>query len=841
MKLIDPVAQSFYVDKPSGIFATSIDLFFFSKDTEAPVTVQLRSMKLGVPSEVIYPYSEVTLDSFQVNVSSDASIPTRFTFNSPVYLSGEQFHAIVITSVSDAYSVYISRLGEQNFVPVDSEQTTNDIIVTKQRSSGSLFKSQNAVTWSSSDFEDLKFKLYRANFNSSGNINFYNPSLEVGNNQIANLLQDSLETFSNKIRIGIGTTVQDTGLTIGNTIIQQNSTGRGNYVGSAGTASGTLGIINAGVGYTPASGSFTFNNVSLTSITGNGRNATANITITDGKVVSLGATIVSGGTGYLVGDVLTSSQIGVSSLGRNLRLSVNNISGINELILDNVEGEFITGSGNIIKYINNAGVTTTLNSAVGGNVTILSGGIQVESDGLHIKVNHKNHGMHSSTNSVIISGAISDLSPTITKVGYGLSLTSDLAIESVSDFYTFEGVGVAVTNPGYALIENEIISYTGINSSVSPPLLTGITRNIDQTISLEYPAGSLIYKYELSGVSLRRINTSHDFSDVTILNPIGLDFYHVKIDRSSAGKTEALPYGQVDRSVESAGFPKLTFNQTKSTGGTDIYATQNIQFEILNPVLTSVTPRGTNINASIRTVTGTSINSSDPSFQDRGFETINLESDNYFESPRLICSKINENNNLSALPGKKSLSLALNLSSSNSYISPAINLERVGLTLISNRVDSPIGDYISDGRVSSLIEDPSSFVYATEPIGLESSATSIKVYVTAHINLYNDLRCMYAILNDPNEEMIYNLFPGYQNLTSSGQIIDTSQNSVLADTKYEKTSTIGFSAGQIPYREYEYTINNLSPFKYYGIKFIGSSTNQAYPPRLKNLRVIALE
>jgi len=100
---------------------------------------------------------------------------------------------------------------------------------------------------------------------------------------------------------------------------------------------------------------------------------------------------------------------------------------------------------------------------------------------------------------------------------------------------------------------------------------------------------------------------------------------------------------------------------------------------------------------------------------------------------------------------------------------------------------------------------------------------------------------MYAILNDPNEEMVYNLFPGYQNLTSSGQIIDSSQNSGLADTRYEKTSTIGFSANQIPYREYEYTINNLSPFKYYGIKFIGSSTNQAYPPRLKNLRVVALE
>jgi len=34
-------------------------------------------------------------------------------------------------------------------------------------------------------------------------------------------------------------------------------------------------------------------------------------------------------------------------------------------------------------------------------------------------------------------------------------------------------------------------------------------------------------------------------------------------------------------------------------------------------------------------------------------------------------------------------------------------------------------------------------------------------------------------------------------------------------------------------------MNNLPEFKYFSIKFIGSSTNQAYPPRLKDLRVIA--
>ena len=40
------------------------------------------------------------------------------------------------------------------------------VMVTKQYIGGSLFKSQNGTIWTASQFEDLKFKLYKANFTS---------------------------------------------------------------------------------------------------------------------------------------------------------------------------------------------------------------------------------------------------------------------------------------------------------------------------------------------------------------------------------------------------------------------------------------------------------------------------------------------------------------------------------------------------------------------------------------------------------------------------------------------------------------------------------------------------
>ena len=101
--------------------------------------------------------------------------------------------------------------------------------------------------------------------------------------------------------------IKNTGVTFGNIIQQDGSNASGRYVGAAGTASGNLTITNSGVGYTPSSGAVTYQNVSLNTITGHGRNATANLTISNG--VASAATILSGGSGYVIGDVVGATAI----------------------------------------------------------------------------------------------------------------------------------------------------------------------------------------------------------------------------------------------------------------------------------------------------------------------------------------------------------------------------------------------------------------------------------------------------------------------------------------------------------------------------------------------------
>ena len=832
MNVIDPLAQSFYIKNPQGAFITSVDLYFLSKDENSPVTVQLRPMELGLPTKKVYPFSEVVIDSKDVQAYADASIPTKVVFPSPVYLEGQKFHALVVTSQSQNYNLWVSRLGEVEVTTL-SRPESDQTIVTKQIVNGGLFKSQNASTWNESPYEDLKFTLYRANFTETrGNFSFYNPDLNFTNTQGGFLIKDPLEFSSRKIRVGLTTIVQDLNFSLGNTVTQKNTNATGNYIAAAGIATGNLTIVNAGVGYTPSQGTFNYNNVPLSNITGSGKNATANITISNGEVTS--ATILNGGSGYLIGDVLTANTIGLESLGRNLQISVSNLVGINELVLDNVQGEFESGNSKAIQYVNNLGITTDLNFSIGGNVFISVDGIDVESDGLNIKVNHKNHGMHAEENSVVISNVFTNEKPVKLTTDYSSDSTGNILVDNTTIFSKFENVGVGTTNPGYILIGKEIISYTGITEGS----LTGITRGIDDTLSFSYSEGVPVYKYELNGISLRRINTTHTLQDATVADPIDFDFYTIRIDTSSAGKTDPLPYGQVDRS--NGVFPKLYANETKSMGGSIIKCSQNIQYEIANPNIQTTTINGTSITASMRTISGTSVDGTEISFQDKGFTDVKLYQNNYFDSPRLICSKINENNFLGNIIGKKSLTVDLVLETGDSYISPVVDLDRASIIFTTNRINNPIQNYISDNRVNSLKDDPSSFVYATNIVQLEIPATSLKVLATAHVNIFSDFRVLYSIKNDPKEESIFYPFPGYSNLTSDGRVISQSLSDGTEDKKVTKTNVLGFTALDLEYKEYEFTTSNLPPFKYFSIKIIGSGTNQAFPPRLSDLRVIAL-
>lgn len=825
----DPLAQSFFIPNAAGVFVTHMDLYFQAKSEDLPVYVELRSMELGLPTTEVYPLSRVELLPSQVNISDDATVPTRVNFQGPVYLEGNKEHCIVLLSDVTDYYVWISRLGETTF-GVNGEE----IAITTQNELGSLFKSQNGSTWTASQYEDLKFTLFNARFVEQGSVTLVNSDVSQANN----LYKDPLKTYSKTQRVSLGATITDNNLKIGNKIYQEGSNASGVYIANAGIATGDLSLANAGIGYTPfefGAPAFTFEDVPLVSLTGDGKNATADITIDGG--VAVAATIVNGGSGYLIGEELTVSQLGISSVGRNLVLSVTDIFGVNQIIMDEIQGEFETSPTKPLYFYSNDPVvgfgTTTINALGNGgdgtDITVES--IETIHDGLHIEVVHKNHGMHSLQNRVLISGVESDVSPAILVGSLSRTSTEDIQLDTddISVFETFENIPVSPQNPGYISIGNEIISYTGVTGSS----LTGIGRDVD-TSSIAVPRtvnhNPKVYKYEYNGISLRRINKEHFLQDATVVNPIDLDKYTIKIDTSTNG---------VDRST-GAIYPKLFLNETKSGGGPGVYGSKNIAYEMIHPIINALVLPDATLTATVRTTSGTSIGGNEDSFLNAGTIPLTLNEDNYFDSPRVIASRINELAFADQLPGNKSLEITLNLSTDQPVISPIIDLDRLGAIFVSNRVNNPISDYITDSRTSSSTEDPTAFTYQTKPIELEFPATSIKVLVEAHVNQYTDVRAFFAVMKSAEEEPIYYPFPGYRNRLESGEVIDIAKNDGTPDKQYNRNSALGYIQGDISYVDLEFNMDNLEPFNFFSVKLLGTSTNQAFPPRFRDLRVIGL-
>ena len=172
----DPLAQSFIVDNPQGAFLTSIDTYFATKpdagstDENVPVQLELRPLRNGLPAQdEIVGGSEVVKLSSDINVpalgdSDDLTavqaIPTRFTFDAPVYLEGNVPYAFCLRAETLEYNVYVAKAGDFILGRTDTR-------IRQQPSLGSLFMSQNAVTWTPDQTRDMMFKINRAKFDIS--------------------------------------------------------------------------------------------------------------------------------------------------------------------------------------------------------------------------------------------------------------------------------------------------------------------------------------------------------------------------------------------------------------------------------------------------------------------------------------------------------------------------------------------------------------------------------------------------------------------------------------------------------------------------------------------------
>jgi hypothetical protein len=809
------LSQTFKVDN-SGGFLTSIDLFFAEKDNNEKVTIEIGEVDIGgtPTNKVLQDFARVQLLPSQVNTSADGELATKATLPSPLYLEPNKQYCIKVYSPASSNYVVWTATSNQATVTTQNFPNSEQIIYSNQFIGGNLYKPQNAAISSPSLSQDLKFKLYKAQFVSAGTVFFTNPILsntsssEFYDSNNEKLVSNPITGLPQKYIVGISTSYMNDFYTFGKKI--QFSNGNFGFIEKSGGKISGVTTTSVGIGYSDG----LYSDVPLFTIKGFGPNvynASANLTFSGGKLNK--TVIVTSGSGYSKGDLLGIAT-GYNPKGSGAVISVSDLNGIDTLLLTNVPGRTIQ-LGNTLSYFDES------NNQVSLAGTFVSQTPRILNDlytGSVFKVDHYNHGMHDSNNYLTISGVFPDTTPQELTA----SITSEsniISVASTSNFSSFDGGSVVGFNTGYVLVNNEIIAYTSVNANS----LQISQRGVNGSITRNHNSGDMVYKYECNGVSLMRINTTHTKSNSQYLKSFETsDSYYLSFNREESSNS--------------------TFVEEKTFGGSNCKITQNYQYNSIIPKFNILTPSGTSLNSSIRTVSGTSVSGSEPSFVDQGLLPLSLNSKNDFDSPRLLASRINEINNITGTTKSKSMIISLSLRTRDSNVSPVIDIvEGSTVALIRNKLNKPISNYISDDRSNLLLNDPHSSVYISNQITLLKPASSLKVITNCYRTSSSDFRVLYKLIRaDSSEvEQSYEFFPGYSNLKDingdgiGDTIIDTSLNDGTSDFFVGSTA-------EGEYSEYEFTADNLGEFVGFVIKIVMSGTNEARPLKFKDVRAIAL-
>ena len=739
----DPLAQSFISDEEGGVFITSVEVFFFKKDANIPVSMQVRTMENGYPTTAILPFSDVTLEPSQVQLSETAAVATKFTFKAPVYIPQSIEHCFVLLSDSNEYQIWISRMGEIDI--------TGDRTISEQPYAGVLFKSQNASTWTADQYEDLKFKVNRAEFDTTSlsTVSLNNAPLDIGNGGKLRLQRDPIQTFVPEIDLLLNSTTLP--YTIGARIYQKTTLAQGTIAKRTVTSSGVI---------------LTIKDITGTFAAGSNTGGVISNRIVSSKTTA--TLVVTGASGdFTVGETITGNSAGAPTAE-----VVTWNAGTNTLELKFVSTDFITSPAETVTG-GSSTVTATVSSITYSGDAIEASAV---SDGYptatptystsqrKIRLAHSNHCMHSSQNNVVITGVESEVSPTYLTAAISASDTS-LNVNDASAFHQIiNGGAISSTNKGYARIISdagtEVVSYTAISSDFQT--ITVSERGLDGTSAVSHVDESVVECYNLDGIPLIEVNKTH----TGILNPT-LDTYEISTS-----------------SIARLGI---------RSGGVNAVATQNVQYDILVPQIERMLLPETGISARINGISGTSINDGNTRLQesfanDGVFSDIILSEDNALNAPQLICSAINES---SELAGAKSFRLDMTLTSTKGNVSPLIDTDRMSMTTVMNRINNP-----SDPNTAKLsVGDSHDAVYITRAANLVNPSGAIKVIFSGYRPSNTFIKVLYRVRptgsTDSIETFGFEFFPD-----AEAKIPPTTEKTIFNEYEYE-VSGLAFDQYQI--------------------------------------------
>ncbi len=431
------------------------------------------------------------------------------------------------------------------------------------------------------------------------------------------------------------------------------------------------------------------------------------------------------------------------------------------------------------------GKVTLVNDALPSK-TLERDALQFFASSTNIKVTHRDHHMYDVDSNVTISGVSSGITTTLN--GAISNSATSLTLASVSLFPSSATSGSIHLKIGDEIMTGTI-SGTGVSS---------LTRGADSTTAAAHSSGATVELYQINNVPLTEINKTH----TSITNP-ALDYYVISTTTQS--------------------------DTASTSGGGNIVATENAMMDGVQTLVPIIEHPNTQVTGEIRATTGTSPSGSQTSYSTAALtpqnaEIITLGENYYFNNPKLIASSINETNELA---GSKSMFLDLTMQSTVENLSPVIDLDKKTVVAFTNRLDNidsssavfPTSDYVAPTEPDG---DSNEAIYCTKRVTLQNPATALRVLHSAVRFAGAEIQVMYKILRSDDASDFDEIGWRYFN-TSGGPDISVNESTTNDD-----------------FIEYEYTQNDLEEFIAFAIKIRMQGVNSSEPPRIKDLRAIAL-
>jgi len=276
-----------------------------------------------------------------------------------------------------------------------------------------------------------------------------------------------------------------------------------------------------------------------------------------------------------------------------------------------------------------------------------------------------------------------------------------------------------------------------------------------------------------------------------------------------------------------------TATATGSVGGASLTATENKAFELVQPQIGQMYFPDNIIKHYIQPTTKKSIHGSETGY---AVTTVAkrkqvVANDNfYLDAQHQVASTINETNKMSSV---KSMKYDIEFSTSTERLSPVFDVQRLKLITVTNRLDNPTSSNTTGYKTETeSLGGSSAAKYVTKEIVLDNPSTALDVRISANNFPTSTISALYKIRR-ANDNREFDEIP-YEFFNTTGIPDDTIKYS---ESKTQSPHSPDYATS---FFEQKFSVKDLDEFTSFAIKLVMTGTNPAYPPRITDMRCLAL-